>query len=61
MREKKTEYWQSLEAPSEAEQGPANGDPKQVGRRGFFQIMGLSAAAFGAACKRAPEMKLVPC
>ena len=66
-------YWQSL-GERRGERGPGDefdGPPpvvlgqrleskEPVTRRGFLQALGLSAAALGAACNRAPVQKIIP-
>ncbi|MHB8872920.1 MAG: Fe-S-cluster-containing hydrogenase [Myxococcaceae bacterium] len=64
-------YWQSLTArsgelvpvkdefPEELPVGPVK-ELTSTDRRGFFRLMGLSAAAGLAACNRAPVQKVIP-
>ncbi|MFO0758307.1 MAG: 4Fe-4S dicluster domain-containing protein [Byssovorax sp.] len=66
-------FWQDLtghpapmertdEFPDELPVGPDARSDKgaEVGRRGFFALMGLSTAALSAACSRSPVGKIVP-
>jgi Fe-S-cluster-containing dehydrogenase component len=73
FRERAKRYWQDLEGkdgapersdefPEELPVGTAAGEQEgsRLGRRSFFALMGLSAAALSSACSRSPVGKIVP-